>query len=105
MNLRDVPDEEAEGVRALLDDLGVDWYEVPPTSFGLSAGSLWIREDAEFARAHEAYEDFQARYTERSRAASSEGTPTSQPLKLVGALLVSAIVLGFFFWPIVQLLN
>ena len=105
MNLRDVPDEEAEGVRSMLDELGVDWYEVPPTSFGLSAGSLWIRDDGEFERAQAAYDAFQVRYTERSRGAKTRARQELHPVKLVAALLFSAAILGFFFWPVIQLLT
>lgn len=105
MNLRDVPDAEADGVRAMLDELGLEWYEVPPTSFGLSAGSLWIRNDADYERAREAYEDFQAEYTRRSRNGEFFDHEAAQPIRLIVALVFSAAILGFFFWPVVQLLT
>lgn len=105
MNLRDVPDAEADGVRTMLDELGLEWYEVPPTSFGLSAGSLWIRHDADYPRAREAYEEFQAEYTRRSQDEGFFDREATHPIRLIAALLFSAAILGFFFWPVVQLLN
>ena len=101
MNLRNVPDDEADGVRELLDGLGVEWYELPPTAFGLSAGSLWIRNDDDHARVREAYERFQADYTEQARIGAER--PPVRPLAVLGALLVSLVILGYFFWPVIQL--
>ncbi|HET6397150.1 MAG TPA: DUF6164 family protein, partial [Pseudoxanthomonas sp.] len=34
--LRNVPQEEAAEVRALLDEAGLDWYETRPGPFGIS---------------------------------------------------------------------
>ena len=34
MNLRDVPDDEADEVRALLDANGFGWYETKPSFWG-----------------------------------------------------------------------
>ena len=42
LNLRDVPADEAEEVRALLDAEGIEWYETKPSLWGVSAGGLWL---------------------------------------------------------------
>ena len=76
MNLRNVPDDEADAVRALLDELDVAWYETPPTAFGLSAGALWIRNDDDHPRVDQAYRQFQAEWTERARRSSYRGPST-----------------------------
>lgn len=103
MNLRHVPDREADAVRAMLDELGVEWYELPPTAFGLSAGSIWIRDNQQYPAAKDAFDRFQDDYAERARAESGSDRPRIEPLRLLAALIVAAVVLGFFFWPIVQL--
>tara|TARA_R100001440_G_scaffold29664_3_gene47615 strand:- start:51632 stop:52003 length:372 start_codon:yes stop_codon:yes gene_type:complete len=51
MNLRNVPDDEADDVRALLDDNNVDYYETPPSRWGISMGGFWARDADEAARA------------------------------------------------------
>lgn len=104
MNLRNVPTEEADAVRALLVELGVEWYETPPTAFGLSAGGFWIRDDADYARAHEAYEHFQAEWTERARQSAAPRPPLSGR-QLVGALLAAGAILLVMAWPIIQLMR
>ncbi len=87
----------------MLDELGVDWYELPPTAFGLSAGSIWIRDNEQYPRAKDAFDRFQAEYSERARAESGIDRPRIDPMRLLAAVIVAAVVLGFFFWPIVQL--
>jgi len=103
MNLRHVPDAEADGVRTMLDELGVDWYELPPTAFGLSAGSIWVRDNDQYPRAKEAFDRFQADYSERARTDPGNALPRIDPVRLLAAVIVAAVVLGFFFWPILQL--
>ena len=68
MNLRHVPDDEAEEVRALLGENAVDFYETRPSKWGLSAGGIWLRDQgqADFARALLA--DYQRQRAERARA-------------------------------------
>ncbi|NKI34983.1 hypothetical protein HFP89_07380 [Wenzhouxiangella sp. XN79A] len=104
MNLRNVPADEADAVRALLAELDVAWYETPPTAFGLSAGGIWIRNDADYARVREAYDRFQAEWTERARR-STEPRPPLATLQLLGALLAAGAILAVMAWPIIQLMR
>jgi hypothetical protein len=104
MNLRNVPEDEADAVRALLDELGVAWYETPPTAFGLSAGALWIRNNEDHPRVDEAYRRFQAEWTERARQSDASRPPLRAGV-LIGALLASSFILAVMFWPVIQLLR
>src|SRR6185436_15558341 len=51
LNLRDVPDDEADDVRRFLDSCGIGYYETPPNRWGISGGSIWIRDDRDAAEA------------------------------------------------------
>ena len=104
MNLRNVPADEADGVRELLEDLGVAWYETPPTAFGLSAGALWIRNDDDYPKVREAYDRFQADWTERARR-SDAPRPSLRRLELVGAVLAAVTILAVMAWPVIQLMR
>lgn len=68
LNLRNVPDDEADEVRALLDAHGIDWYETRPSPWGVSSGAIWARDDrqAESARAQLAI--YQQERAARARA-------------------------------------
>ena len=51
LNLRNVPDDEADEVRGWLKESGIEHYETTPGSWGISSGGIWIREDAQIAAA------------------------------------------------------
>jgi hypothetical protein len=41
LNLRGVPDDEADDVRRFLGSRGISYYETPPSRWG-TAGGIWI---------------------------------------------------------------
>jgi hypothetical protein len=63
-----VPDDEADDVRAMLDTLGIAYYETRPSLWGVSAGGIWVTEDAAFAEARQAMDDYQQQRSARARA-------------------------------------
>ena len=68
LNLRNVPDDEADEVRGWLKESGIEHYETTPGSWGISSGGIWIREDAQIARARALMAEYQAGRTRRARA-------------------------------------
>lgn len=68
MNLRNVPDDEADDVRAMLDAQQIAFYETRPSIWGVSAGGIWVTEDESFAEARRAMDDYQQQRRARARA-------------------------------------
>lgn len=68
LNLRNVPDDEADEVRGWLKESGIEFYETEPASWGISAGGIWIREDAQIARAKAMMAEYQAQRRQRAQA-------------------------------------
>ena len=68
MKMRLVPDDEAADVRAMLDGARIAWYETEPSRWGVSHGGIWVRDDADEARAKALMADYQAARRERARA-------------------------------------
>lgn len=70
--LRGVPEDEAEEVRALLDEHLIDYYETNAGNWGVSTPGLWLRDDAKFMEAkallaiyqQQRYQSAQAHYQE-----------------------------------------
>lgn len=107
LNLRNVPDDEADEVRALLRESGLSFYETRPSMFGISAGGLWLREDGDAERAGRLLAEYQARRAAHARsahaAAQREGRvpgvydafradPLRFALVMAGVLLMLALV-------------
>lgn len=111
LNLRHVPDDEADEVRALLDARRIDYYETPPSRWGVSAGAIWIREDGDAALARQLLADYQAERRTRAQAeyaaARRDGTaPTwwttlrDEPMRLLLVAIAVALALGLVLLPV-----
>lgn len=69
MHLRDVPEDELDGVVAVLEAAGIEHYQTPPSLFGLSPAALWLREPADEAEARRLLDEFQQRRAQEARQA------------------------------------
>lgn len=68
LNLRHVPDDEADEIRALLDEHGIAFYETRPSFWGVSAGAIWIRNREDAGSAQRLMADYQRRRATSARA-------------------------------------
>jgi hypothetical protein len=110
LNLRDVPDDEADDVRRLLDSGGIGYYETPPSWWGVSAGGIWIRDDGDVAEAKRLMERYQrerqARAREERIEAERNGTAESfahvlrtHPLRVAVTVITIALLLALMAVP------
>jgi hypothetical protein len=110
LNLRDVPDDEADDVRRFLDSGGIGYYETRPSLWGISAGGIWIREEADVAEAKRRMADYQrerqARAREERAEAESSGTSVTfaevlrtQPLRVALTVIAIALLLALMAAP------
>ncbi|MDN3522763.1 DUF6164 family protein [Halomonas ramblicola] len=65
--LGNVPDEEAEEVRALLEEHGFDTYESRAGFWGLGVAAIWLRDEARYTEAREVLDAYQRGLSERVR--------------------------------------
>lgn len=66
-NLRHVPEDEADQVRALLTADGLDWYETSAGLWGLGAPGLWLRDADQYPRARALLDEYQQARREGAR--------------------------------------
>jgi hypothetical protein len=71
LNLRNVPDDEADEVREWLAREDIAFYETTPSPWGISAGGIWVSDDAQIVRAKALMADYQAGRRERAHAAQA----------------------------------
>ena len=106
LNLRNVPEDEADEVRAWLAESGMEFYETQPSPWGISSGGIWLREDADLVRGKAMMVEYQAGRRQRALAeqadARAEGRQETfsrllrqRPLYVIGMLaaIVAIIVL------------
>ena len=68
LNLRNVPEDEADEVRAWLKENTIGFYETQPSPWGISSGGIWVEDDAELPRARALMADYQAQRLRRAQA-------------------------------------
>jgi hypothetical protein len=113
LNLRDVPDDEADDVRRFLDSGAIGYYETRPSLWG-TAGGIWIRDDGDVAEAKRlmgAYQrERQARARDERAQAERNGTAETftdvlrtQPLRVALTVIAIALVLGLMAVPVLLL--
>lgn len=111
LNLRNVPDDEADDVRAMLEAQRIAFYETRPSLWGVSTGGIWVTEDAAFADARRVMDDYQqqrgararAEYVAAKRAGTAETFVTmlrTQPGRVAMGVLGILFVLGLMALPI-----
>jgi hypothetical protein len=112
LNLRGVPDDEADDVRRFLDSGGIGYYETQPSLWG-TAGGIWIDEEdlAEAKRLMAEYQrGRQARARAERAAAQRNGTAATfasvlrtQPLQVLLTVIGIALLLGLMAVPVLLL--
>lgn len=110
MNLRQVPDDEADEVRELLKQHELPYFETPPSRFGISAGAIWLGDDGRREQALALLQQYQQQRRERAREALDlarrEGSAATfwsllrrEPLRVVSALIVIAALVALCALP------
>ena len=111
LNLRNVPDDEADDVRAMLDEARIAYYETRPSLWGISAGGIFVKEDAEIVEAKRLMAAYQEERGARARAeyaaAVRDGTAETfwsmlraEPGRVLLTLLAVAFLLGLVALPV-----
>lgn len=80
--LKNVPDDEAEEVRALLREHAIRFYETPPSRWGISMEAIWLEDKEQLTTARQLLDDYQKSRTLRVRAEYQQQRAAGQVPKL-----------------------
>ena len=58
-SLRNVPDDEADAIRALLRENDIEYFETSAGNWGISAPGIWLKDSDRYESAKELLEGFQ----------------------------------------------
>ena len=104
--LNNVPEHEADAVRALLTDADISFYETDAGSWGVSLAAIWLTHPGDQARAQALLEEFQTEHQAQAKAQVAEQGLESlvqriarQPLRFMAALLAVAAILYLSIMP------
>lgn len=114
MNLRHVPDDEADEIRALFEEHEVKYYETPPSFWGISMGGFWVHDDEEAQRARALLEDYQQRRLQSQRQAYEQSLASGEggsiwsmfrrhPVRALAAVLAIVVIGGVSLLPFLRI--
>lgn len=114
LNLRHVPDDEADDVRGFLEAHRIDFYETRPSLWGISAGGIWVSDDGDIVEAKRLMAEYQRERQRRVRAeqaqAERDGSAErfadvvrAQPLRVALTVVAIALLLGLMALPAILL--
>jgi len=66
-NLRSVPEDEAEEIRALLSKNNIDYYETPAGRWGISVEAIWLKDESLLDTSKQLIQGYQQQRSQRIR--------------------------------------
>lgn len=116
LNLRGVPEDEAQEVRDLLAEHEILFYETPTNRWGISMGAIWLKDESQRETAKQIMTRYQQERQTRARkkyawlkregnAETLMGKVRGQPLRVLLYLAVAAVILYFSTLPFFNLGN
>ena len=108
--LRGVAEDEAEELRQILADNGIDFYETPADRWGVSMPGLWLRDESCLEQARHLVEQYQIERSMRVRKEYEEQKLQGKaetfirrlkknPFMILVYILLLAFVMYFFLVP------
>lgn len=112
--LKGVPDDEADEVRTLLNENNIDFYETPPSIWGVSMEAIWLRDDTQLDTAKQLLTTYQQqlaiRVKEEYQALEKEGQAPSlwrkfkeDPMQFIVFTLIIALIIYLSIQPFMSL--
>ena len=114
--LPNVPQEEADEVRALLEEHDIECYETTAGNWGIAMPGIWVHNNEDLTRARTLINDYQHQRSETQRQEYEQGLRSgntltlsqrirSQPLRVAGIILFCLFILYVTINPFLQLIG
>jgi hypothetical protein len=114
--LRNVPEDEADDVRALLESHAIDCYETTAGNWGIAMPGIWVSDDSEAPRARALIDDYQQqrriiKRREYQSVVRSGEAPTlkqriqAQPLRVLGIIAFCLFIVYVSINPFLKLIE
>jgi len=102
--LNDVPDEEADAVRALLIEHQIDFYETTAGNWGFSTAGIWLNNNEDKLKARSLIDDYQQHLLPVGEEVESFfQLAIRQPLRVIVYVLIILFILYFSLIPFMDI--
>lgn len=114
--MRNVPADEADAIRALMDEHQFDWYETTAGNWGIAMPGIWIRNSSEAPKARSLIDSYQQERSLTMRKAYESDRQSgqvitfidrlrAQPLRVAGIVLFCMFILYVSVNPFLQMIG
>lgn len=99
--LNDTPEEEANAIRALLEERHIDYYETHAGNWGFSVAGIWLKNNHDKQQARRLIDEYQIQHHSLSNIEieSFFQTLLRQPLRIVIYIGLILFILYFSVMP------
>lgn len=108
--LNGVPEDEAEEVRALLEQHPFDVYETNSGRWGITTAAIWLRDDDDYDHARSLIDEYQQQRQHQQRTAYIERQQRGEiepwflrvlhnPMDHLAVLIAFIMIVGLLLWP------
>ena len=94
--LSDIPDDEAEEIRALLGDNNVDYYETPRGNWYGSLDAIWLKDNSQEDKARELLASFQNERLQSARERYIKLEETRRDKSVLERIKLTPALFGFY---------
>lgn len=114
--LRNVPEDEAQAIRSILDENNIEWYETTAGNWGIAMPGLWVSNQDDVEPARILINDYQKQRQNTLRSAYEDGlltgetetflqSVTNHPFKTLAIILFCLFILYVSVNPFLQLIG
>jgi hypothetical protein len=114
--LRNVPEDEADDVRAIMDENEFDWYETSAGNWGIAMPGIWVSNDEDRHKARQLIEIYQRERQSNMRDSYQQEVDAGSivtfaqrlkehPLRVVCLVLFCLFILFVSINPFMQLIG
>lgn len=102
--LKNVPDDEAEEIRSLLEKNYIDYFETPAGSWGISMPAIWLNDEDQLEKAMQLIDSYQSERLARYRSEPADRKNIlselfNNPVQFVAYIAFEAVILYFSIKP------
>ncbi|WP_455199525.1 DUF6164 family protein [Kaarinaea lacus] len=114
--LRDVPEDEADDIRELLETNNLDYYETSAGNWGISTPAIWLKNDGDLEKAKSLIEIYQHERGISQREAYAQLKNANEhrtmtdvikenPVRFIAYILLVLVILYFSIKPFLSIGN
>ena len=105
--LNDAPEDEANAIRALLEEHQIDYYETNSGNWGFSVAGIWVKNNENKQKARRLIDEYQLTYHSDSDidVESFLQLLLRQPLRVIIYLAIILFILYFSVMPFMDMRN